>query len=546
MNTTPCSSPQPEIRLPGGSVTVSHAAETLFRQIRHRQVLFNRGDELVEVTIRDDEYEFNPINAAAAVSRFEDYARFGRLQRREEGEPQFAPATLTEKMAKLLLETRQRRTELDTIRGVLQFPLQVERDGQLVTLQQGFDCESGLFIASSEPVVEMSAADGAGLLKDLLADYQFQSDGDLSRALASFLTPALKFGGFIDGPIPIEVAEADDSQAGKSYRQTLVPALYNHKMTVLAVPHRGVGSLDESIDQAMIRGKPFIQIDNLRGKLDSQKLEALVTANGEFNARAAYTPNASVDASKVMFFVSSNGFEATRDLANRSFIIRQRKRPGHIWRTFDGRNLRQHIEAHLPQCQGAVMAVIREWHAQGKRRTGITEHSFQDWAQPLDWMVTQQMHEAPLLQGHAEAKVRVTNPHLSFLRQLFLRMEANNRLGTPITASRIVELCEQETITIPGLRPDANEDTGRQHIGRIMAGVFKNSNELVIEEFRVVRVQEYAMTDAGNCKQVNSYQMTRLNAPATPALAPATPGLAPAAPALAPAAPGLAPQPLAA
>ena len=124
-----------------------------------------------------------------------------------------------------------------------------------MTLQNGFDCESGLFIASEVDVAEMSADEGAARLKDLLADYQFQSPGDFSRALASFLTPALKFGGFINGPIPIDVGEADDSQAGKSFRQTLVPALYNHSMSIVTVPNRGVGSLDESISQALIRGK---------------------------------------------------------------------------------------------------------------------------------------------------------------------------------------------------------------------------------------------------------------------------------------------------
>lgn len=511
----------PEVRLPGNSVTVSHCAETLFPLIRSRQVLFNRGQDLVEVTARDGEYEFNPINAAAAVSRFEDYARFGRITRRDDGEPAFIPTPLTEKTAKLLLETKHRREGLDTIKGVLQFPLLVEREGRLVPLPQGFDPVSGLFIASAEAPVEMSAAEGTARLRDLLADYQFQTEGDLSRALASFLTPALKFGGFIDGPIPIDVAEADDSQAGKSYRQTLVPALYNHKMVVLAVTKKGVGSLDESIDQALIRGKPFIQIDNLRGKLDSQKLEALVTANGEFNARAAYTPNASVDVSKVMFFVSSNGFEATRDLANRSSIIRQRKRPGHLWRSFDGRNLREHIETHLPVYQGAVWAILREWQAQGKLRTTITGHSFQDWAQILDWILQHILGAAPLLAGLEEAKNRVANPHLSFLRQVCLRLEANNRLNTPVSATNLVELCEQESIGIPGLRHDATEETARQHIGRIMAPLFKSAHEVVVEEFRVVRAQGYAETENGHWAHHNSYQVSRLDAPAVPVVVPA-------------------------
>src|SRR5262245_42173405 len=35
----------------------------------------------------------------------------------------------------------------------------------------------------------------------------------------------------------------------------------------------GVGSLDESYSQALLSGRPFVMIDNLRGRLDSQLLE---------------------------------------------------------------------------------------------------------------------------------------------------------------------------------------------------------------------------------------------------------------------------------
>jgi len=386
------------------------------------------------------------------VSRFEDYAQFVKLVRAEDGDWQSVPVTLKEQDAKLLLETRHRKAELDTIQGIMQFPLLVERDHQLVLLQNGYDRQSGLFITNPAPVAEVSLATAVQSLRALLDDYSFQSDGDFSRALASFLTPALKFGGFINGPIPIDVGEADESQAGKSFRQTLVPALYNHRMTILTVSRGGVGSLDERLYEALIRGKSFIQIDNVRGKLDSQVLESLVTAHGEFSSRAAFIRNTPVDCSKAMLFVSSNGFMTTPDLANRSSIIRLRRQPGHIWRTYAGLDLRQHIQAHLADYQGAVMAVIRQWHAQGKPRTEETRHSFQDWCQILDWIVQNVLMEAPLLDGHESAKLRCTNPHLSFIRQVALAVEATGRLETPFSASNIVELCEQQDIQIPGLR----------------------------------------------------------------------------------------------
>ena len=39
----------------------------------------------------------------------------------------------------------------------------------------------------------------------------------------------------------------------------------------------GVGGFDESLAQQLINGRPFIQFDNVRGVIDSQYLEAILT-----------------------------------------------------------------------------------------------------------------------------------------------------------------------------------------------------------------------------------------------------------------------------
>lgn len=455
--------------------------------------------------------EFRTVTPAAAVSRFEDHVRFTQLRAGADGQAAPVRVTLSEQQAKLLLESRQRRTLLPNIRGFLKFPLLVERNGELVALPPGFDCATGLFIDSRAPVENVPLEEAVRLLVDLLNDYEFLNEGDRSRAVASFLTPALKFSGFINGPIPIDVAEADDSQAGKSFRQTLVPALYNHQMAILATSNRGVGSIDEAIDGQLIKGSPFVQIDNLRGKLNSQRLESIITANGEYSARAAYTRNTTVDTSKFMFFISSNGFGATVDLANRSSIIRQRKRDGHQWRSFDGLNLRDHIRANLPRYQGAVAAVVRAWHQQGQQRTETTEHSFQSWAQILDWIVQNLFRLPPLLEGHSAARDRAANPQLSFLRQVVLRWVAMPRHTDTLTATMIVTVCDEGDIEIPGLRATNNEKAASQQVGRVLGAVFREDCSVEIEGYRVTRLTQPTTSEAGNSMESKSYQIERLD-----------------------------------
>jgi hypothetical protein len=90
--------------------------------------------------------------------------------------------------------------------------------------------------------------------------------GDRSRAIASFITPALKTGGLIQGKVPADVAEADQSQSGKTYRQKLVAAVYNESVSIVSQKIGGVGSVDESLSARLVEGRPFIQFDNFRGR----------------------------------------------------------------------------------------------------------------------------------------------------------------------------------------------------------------------------------------------------------------------------------------
>ena len=94
--------------------------------------------------------------------------------------------------------------------------------------------------------------------------------------------------------------------------------------------------MEETFNEHLIKGKVFIQFDNLRGKLDSQYLESFLTADGSITARVPYHGNVLIDPSKFIVFISSNGFEATKDLANRASIIRIRKRENHHYDTFHG------------------------------------------------------------------------------------------------------------------------------------------------------------------------------------------------------------------
>ena len=57
---------------------------------------------------------------------------------------------------------------------------------------------------------------------------------------------------------------ADARQAGKTYRQKLLAAVYNQNLPVVTKKAGGVGSMEETFSDHLVKGKVSIQFDNVR------------------------------------------------------------------------------------------------------------------------------------------------------------------------------------------------------------------------------------------------------------------------------------------
>src|SRR4029077_4575480 len=108
-------------------------------------------------------------------------------------------------------------------------------------------------------------------LLDLLGDFSFATPADKSRCLAGLLSPALRFGRLLKTDFPLDLCEADQSQAGKGFRANLITRIYDEEPKVITLSSgRGVGSLEEGIAEVLLSGKGFGVIDNMRGEVNSQ------------------------------------------------------------------------------------------------------------------------------------------------------------------------------------------------------------------------------------------------------------------------------------
>lgn len=493
--------------LPGSGVTITATAQALFKLIAPTKTLFIRGGAVVGIVENNGALELEIISATAARSRFETYTAFYVWRSGGEGEPVLKPAIVAQELASALLASDEARTLLPKITGLVNCPV-IVGTGEIVG--RGYHADTGLFITGGKTPLPVTLPDATEALKKLVAEYDFQSPGDRSRALASFITPALKLGGYITSNVPADVAEADKSQSGKTYRQKVVAAIYNEKPSLVTLRAGGVGSVDESLNQQLIGGRPFIQLDNFRGRFDSPHVEALLTAERSFPVRVPHCREITIDPSRFFLLLTSNGVETTRDFANRASMVRIRKRDGYTFKTYPEGDLLQHVRARQPFYLGCVFAIVREWIAQGCQRTNETRHDFREWCQTLDYIMQNIVGEAALMDGHQAAQERVSNPALTFLRKLALAVADQDRLSETLIASVLYEIAEAGDVTVPGLK-EPNEEHGKRQVGVVMARLFKTTNEIELDGFRVTRHEIETPRDGGGSYIAKTYHFERLS-----------------------------------
>jgi Bifunctional DNA primase/polymerase, N-terminal len=501
--------PDPEdglIILPAGEASYTDCAERLFRRIAPTHTLFSRGGAIMELMPSDNGIlNLDVVKPAAFQSRVEHYGKIMVWRAGANGESVLKPTICPQEKAQALLETLEAKKYLPRISTIINSPVMIEKDG-LSVLPSGYHPENGgIFVTGGETPPEIPAEEAVKALQELMAEFSFQTRGDQSRALAHLITPALKMGGFLTGFVPADVAEADQSQSGKTYRQRLTCAIYKEMPRIIARREGGVGSVDESFSQALIAGRPFIQFDNFRGKFDSQFIESFMTATGSFPARVPHRGEVMVDPTRFFLLLTSNGVETTRDLANRSSIVRIRKRLGVVFKHYPEGDLLQHVAARQAYYLGCVFSVIRLWVEYGKPRTTSTDHDFRDWAQTLDWIIQNIFHAAPLLEGHRGAQERVSNPALNFLRLVALEVQQANKLEETLLASDIVDVCEDGAIDIPGLGAGGHANASRR-VGILMRKAFGDTDPIEVDGFTITRsVRSQMRADGGGSYEQKSY-----------------------------------------
>ena len=501
---SPAGNERPRVILPGGSKQISASAVELGELLAAAGRFYVWGGAPTIVEWEDGKPKLRIVTPAMLPSVLESVARLTKISQRV-----LQPAICSEQIAKLILNAEVFIDAFPKIRVVSPVPLLAEGDGDLVQVT-GYDERSGI-LAPRWAIDEVPLDKAIDLLRELLRDFRFATPYDGSRASAAIITPALVLGGLLPGRAPIDLGEADQSQAGKGYRNKITAAPYGQTVKTIAQRRSSVGGIEESFSAALIAGANFICLDNIRGKIDSPAIESFLTEDS-YVARMPYSANVEIDPRRTVLMMTSNRAELTPDLANRSScVLIVKQPPGYVFQKYPDGDILAHVRANQPLYLGAVFALIRAWHTAGKPRTNECRHDFREWAQTLDWIVQNLLDEAPLIEGHRETQDRMSTPALTWLSSVAREVARAERFDEWLRAHQILDIIlPAPNVDVPGLRhgADPEDETVREKLlpamGRRLKQFFVRSHFVLIDRFRIERRE--SIDDAG--RPVREYRFS--------------------------------------
>jgi hypothetical protein len=490
----------PVAYVPSAFTTITQSSAELMKVIAPTKTLFLRGTDLVTIEKDSDgRHSLHTMLPQEFRSFAEGHVAFYCKHWDAKKEAFVAkPCILSNDAAGAVMACRSARQQLPTVSCIVNCP-RLRKDGSVTS--SGYDSAAEIFVAGELTITEPnSVEEAAASLLNLFRDYSFAQESDRSRAIAALLSLMLRLGPWHGEKIafPIILVEADQSQTGKGFYAKIIAAVYGEMPSLVAVSRGGVGSFDEALSKTLLRGRPFVQLDNLRGRIDSQALEAFSTSAGPIHVRALRR-DGEVDSRHFVIFATSNGMESTDDLANRLLVVRLKKQPsGYQWHQWPDGSILKHIEAHRGFYLGCVCKIFRAWMAAGSPQT-CCRHDMREFAGTMDWIVQNLFKLPSLAQDHADIQIRVAKPGLGFLREVALSLD------TPecrMTVADMVDLAVEEDFAIPGIEEHPTDDEARGkamlHLGKLIGACFREGSSIVVDGVTIERQMHSEKRQDGN------------------------------------------------
>jgi len=369
---------KPKIDLTGCDIadTVEKVEGALATQV------YQRGGKLVRVDHEPDQAphaKFDnraPRIALIARGSFIEYVVRSARYVRVDSKGRVCPTTPSDIVIKCLF-SRGEYPNIPPLNGIVCRPVLIP-NGEVVSTP-GYDSQTGIYIHLDDAYPElMDTDDAVAMLEDLFVDFPFNSDTDLSAALAYVLTLATR--NVIAGPTPLFALDGNRPGCGKGLVLDVGTMIVEGRIATKYAGNSGDDELRKVLCSVALNGQPYLVFDNVKGKFGGPVIEAALTT-GRVNDRLL-GGNDVVDLPlQVTWALTCNGVIFTRDMMRRVTPIQlETDNPTPQLRDdFKYPNLLHHVRQHRASLLMAALSIIAN-HLKDPREHGQKPMgSFEEW-----------------------------------------------------------------------------------------------------------------------------------------------------------------------
>jgi len=276
--------------------------------------------------------------------------------------------------------------KLPALTGVVEAPF-LEPGGGVVA-NAGYHPATGLYLSlgrlSVPPVSEQPTSTEMEearrlLLEEMLGDFPFVHQADRAHAVALIIQPLVR--SVIQGPTPLFDIEAPLEGTGKG----LLAKVVGYIATGHAPPVRTEGRDDDEwrkrLTSALLETPPVLLLDNVRQKLNSAAMSAVLTAEEWGDRILGQTRDVKVPV-RTTWIMTGNNPLYSGEIARRLVRIRLDAGQEHPWERqgFRHPNLTAWVLQERGRLVWAVLTLARAWVAYGKPEGQEVMGSFERWA----------------------------------------------------------------------------------------------------------------------------------------------------------------------
>lgn len=469
---------------PDGTDTIRLAWATLLPEVDaggkmvEEPPIYRQAERLVTVA------DGKPVEVGADALRglLAQRAEWWRWRMDRDGEPELVQCALPPKDYPSIMATKAAfsRAGIPVLESVLSTPY-LGSSGA-IRAEPGYHPEDRVLLLKHDlELRRIPVEEARALLMDWIDDFPFVNDAGRAHAIGLALTPLVRR--IINGPVPPVLIEAPKPRTGKT--------LLAQALTAPAVGWVPVSTLADSEEErgkalfsTLLKGRPVSILDNLKGRINSPTLEAVLTAWPSYEARIlGMSQDVEVQA-LIQWVLTTNNGEFSEDMIGRLVTIRLDR---HVERpdlldisTLKHPDIKGYTMENRARLLSAMFSLVHHWREAGRPKAGPEtpyKGTFEVWRDVIGGILGAAGIRG-FLQGEGVSRAELDE--WRSLMCLWVQKWGANKA----TIAELVNLCSEKGI-LSDVLGSGNESGQRVRLGKAIAArrdqVVNVNRQLVVD-----------------------------------------------------------------